>query len=441
MPTVKMTDLSIQKLKAPPGERVEYFDMATAGLALRVSGPTPRNKAGKRPWVYYVRDNGRQRKLTLGVYPSCSLAAARAAANAVQTRKEQGLSPQGVRALAKAEAHATTTPRDTVAEVAALWVVRELEKRGRAAKYISGVRANLANHILPVIGDRDIASISRKDAVALLDGIYQGSASPTTTGKRGGPIAANRCLSIVRPLFAFAVERGLIEHSVVATMRRPGEEQRRDRVLSDAEIVMVMRAADATPDPYRTFVKLLLLLGQRRTEIARMRWRDIDLDAGTWTLPAALTKARREHCVPLVPMVVDLLRGLPRMAVCNADGHLVQSDWVLSISGQTPFAGLSGCKLRLDAAIVKLYGSPLKEWTYHDARRTAATGMSKLGTPPHVVSEVLNHARKGVTAQVYDQNDFAKERHAALQLWADHVAALLTPLSNVVALRTATLCG
>jgi integrase len=159
-----------------------------------------------------------------------------------------------------------------------------------------------------------------------------------------------------------------------------------------------------------------------------MRWQDIDFDTAVWTIPAGMNKSGRTHHVPLATQVVDLLRSLPRLAV---------SAWVFTTSGDTPISSYGQAKARLDATVRELHGSPLKHWSYHDLRRGTATGMAELGTPPHVVSEVLNHARKTITGQVYDRYGYLPEKRMALQAWADHVALLTSPSATgtVVTLR------
>jgi integrase len=426
---IRMTDLSIKKLAAKPGQRIEYFDNATAGLCLRVNGPTERAKDGSKVWSLYHRHGGKLSRLTLGSYPELGLAAARVAAAKAQGDLKAGTDPRTARKAAEVDAAPVIT---TVADVAADWVERRLVKLGRAAGYIRNVKLDLQNHILPVIGDRDVTTITRREINRLIDNVADGeSRGGPGTGPRapkGGPVCANHVRAILQPLFSFAAKRDLITASPAADVDRPSDPQSRERVLNAGELTLVLQAADRLDHPQSGFTKVLAMTGQRRTEVGSMRWQDVDLDAAVWTIPAAMNKSGRVHKVPLVPQVVDLLRSLPRFA---------GSAWVFTSSGAAPIGSYGQSKKQLDATIRKLHGSPLKPWRYHDLRRTATTGMAEIGTQPHVVSEVLNHARKGVTATTYDKYDYAKEKRTALQAWADHLDTLHpTPSSaEVIKLR------
>ena len=119
----------------------------------------------------------------------------------------------------------------------------------------------------------------------LLDGIVAG----------GRPVAANRVLTAIRKLFNWAIERDIIASSPCAGVKPPTPEQSRDRVLSDDELRNVWRAADQLGGPFGALVKLLILTGQRRDEVARMTWSEVDFDARLWTLPKERSKNGRPH--------------------------------------------------------------------------------------------------------------------------------------------------
>ncbi len=259
MPTVaKMTDLSVRALKAPPGARTEFFDPAFPGLALRVSGASGRSQ-GRKAWVYYVRVQGKQRKLTLGTYPGMTLADARTEATKAQQEKRQGIDPYAVREQAKAARIEAAKPRETFADVAELWIERKLVDEKRAPRYTYNCRRNLANHVLPSIGDREVASISRQDVTLLLDRVYKGGTACATSGHHrggGGPYAANRTLAMVKSILNFAEERGSIDRNPV-TMKRMAKENIRERVLDDAELAIVLQAIETLGSPYCEYLQIL----------------------------------------------------------------------------------------------------------------------------------------------------------------------------------------
>lgn len=162
-----------------------------------------------------------------------------------------------------------------------------------------------------------------------------------------------------------------------------------------------------------------------------MRWADIDIDTAVWNLPAASTKTLRSHSIPLSNLAVEILADLPRFA-----GPHVFS----TTGGKRPVSGYSKAKLRiereLNKALVKDGAAPLADWQIHDLRRTAASGMAKLGVPVDHIGRVLNHAPRGVTSTVYDKHSYMPEKRRALDLWCAHLRSLvrLEP-DNVVRLE------
>jgi len=174
------------------------------------------------------------------------------------------------------------------------------------------------------------------------------------------------------------------------------------------------------PGPFNGIVRMAILTGQRRDEVAGMTWAELSDNA--WTIPASRTKNGATHIVPLSAQTQDLLRSPPQF------GELVFP----GLRG--PFNGWSKAKAALD---VKSGGT---NWRLHDLRRTAATGLQRLGVRLEVTEQVLNHvsgSRAGIVG-VYQRHDFALEKRAALDAWGNHVLALvegLTTADNVVELK------
>jgi integrase len=425
MANIRLTDAAVQRLKAAPGKRVDYFDSVVAGLCLRVAGKTTGSE-GSRSWTLFYRFGGRQKRLTLGRYPGMPLADARSAAITAQAKISRGSDPAVTRAQARTEAaEAASRVPDTVGNVEELFIKRHLEAKKRAARYIKDTCRIFDNHVLPKWRDRDIKTITRRDITELLDGIMDA----------GTPIAANRTLAAIRALFNFALRRGIIESTPVALVERPGEETRRERTLAADEIRAIWRAAEGLGYPFGPFFKITLLTGQRRDEVARLRWADLHLEAKLWTLSAEATKPGRTHVVPLAPLAVDILKDLPRQAL-RTDSGLRQSPWVFTTSG-VPIAGFSKGKIRLDQAIANARdGRPLAHWRIHDLRRTAATELGRLGVSRLIISKILNHADRTVTG-IYDRHAYLQEKRYALESWAREIETLIRPVpDNVVALRS-----
>jgi integrase len=417
MPTVKLTDAAVRRLKAPPGGRVDYFDAAYPGLALRVTGAVDQ-RPERRAWTLFYRFGGKQRRLTFEPgYPALSLARARDEANKAKLAIQAGVDPGAAKAEAKA---AAARAPDTIANVVAMFIRRDLEGKKRAPRYIAGTRSIFDNHVLPRWAGRDIATITRRDVIELLDAVMDsGSIRKDDDGERrnlpGGPIIANRVLAAIRAMFNWALRRGIIEATPAALVERPGEETRRERTLNSEEIRILWPRFASLEYPFGPFFQMTLVTGQRREEVARMRWADVDMDAQLWILPAEATKAARGHAVPLSPLAMALLKDLPKLGT-----------YVFTTARDRPISGFSKAKTRLDAMGGSSNATTPAPWTIHDLRRTAATEMGRLGVSRFVIGKVLNHADRSVTG-IYDRHLYLQEKRHALETWAQYLESLTQP--------------
>jgi integrase len=416
MPTRKLTDLFVERANPPAHGRVEYFDAAFPGLALRIT------ENGGKSWCTFYRFKGRLRRFTIGRYPAIKPAQARKEAAAALERVREGADPAEEK---RARREMRTPETDTFEGVAQDYLERHLRKNRRASTFLEAKR-DLEHDALPAWRRRPIASISRRDVMDLLDGIIA----------RGAKVQANRTLARLRALFNWAIEKDRLGASPVARMKLPTQEQARDRVLNDDELRWLWQACGEAGWPFGPLAKLLLLTAQRRDEVAGMEWSEIDLGKRVWTIPRHKTKNDRVHEVQLSDAVIDILRSLPRIG----DGL------VFTTTGETAVSGFSKSKRRLDAAMLKTKreelgarnGDAIPGWTLHDLRRTAATGMARLNFPPHVVDKVLNHVSgtiRGVAA-VYNRFAYLDERRAALEAWGRYTDNLVAPAAaNVVAIH------
>jgi integrase len=145
-----------------------------------------------------------------------------------------------------------------------------------------------------------------------------------------------------------------------------------------------MAAADVEKYSFGYAIKLLVLTGQRRSEVAEMRWSEIDLERMVWTIPISRSKNQQAHEVPLSIAAINVIRSVPRF---------LNSEYVFTTTGRAPISGFGRVKNRLDGVL------GLANWRTHDLRRTAASGMAPLGVAPHVIEKVLNH-RTGIISGV-----------------------------------------
>jgi integrase len=281
-----------------------------------------------------------------------------------------------------------------------------------AAKY---VRRHFAAWL-----NRPATSIARREVIQQVDRVARDS----------GIIAARRVLAYARTIFAWAVKRDAVSANPFLNIAAPGAEHPRERVLSDAELGAIWRAAGAL-DPIRAaFVRLLMLTLQRRGEVAGLSRAELAPDLSTWTLPGERTKNGKTHLVHLAPLARDILAEVPRLAGSN----LVFA----SVRGR--IGNFDRIKQQLDAAILAEQGQPLPLWVLHDLRRSGVSHLAGSGIAPHVADRLLNHVGESLdaVARVYQRAEFLPERKAALEVWARHLQAAASGqeiAGNVVALR------
>lgn len=421
MPRKQLTIPFVEKVLPPTGkDREDYFDTVLPAFGLRV---------GQRKKAYFVMvrvlRNGewKLQRATLGTTSEMDLAQARQSAREAIERAQQGGAPIDIKTERREAQKAES--RNTFASVRAdfLKLYRTRQKRKPSKRTLDELRRVLESDLFSDWNERPLASITRRDVMDAIDHLVE----------QGKETAANRYLTYVKMLFGWALDRSVIQADPTDRVKKPGMEHSRARVLTPSELRAIWQATAPTQagkgDLFGPIVKTLALTGQRRTEVAGMRWREIDLSTGLWTLPGDRTKNHREHLVPLSEPVAEILRE--RQTEQTEMG--METLFVFTSTGKGPFSGWSRSKSRLDGR------AKIEPWTLHDLRRTLVTRMSEdLRTPPHVVEAVVNHVsgtRAGV-AGVYNRALYLDERRAALEAWADYVLRLVGEVEadNVVAM-------
>jgi integrase len=381
----KLTELGVARLKPPQSGRLEVWDRTLPAFGLRITA------AGARSYVVAIRKPGAKNpsRIKVGEPGRISLADAR------NTARELMADP----GFLDAEQKAT---EDTVAGMAAEYVERHLKRNTRRWR---DAEQMLARDVLPQWGTRRAKDITRRDVVDLTDGIVDRS-----------PVSSNRVLSLIRRVCNWAVARGIIEVNPAAGIKPPHREHPRDRTLTDDEIRALWAAWETMGYPFGTIQQLLLMTAQRRGEVAAMRWDQLDLEATTWRLASADTKTAKEHVLPLSPPVVDILRKVPRFV---GTPLLFPAN---RVGSGRPVSGFSKAKVATDRL------SGVSGWTWHDLRRSAATGMARLNVPPHVCERILNHSGSGMMsaiARVYNVHSYQAEMGIALNAWARQVDRII----------------
>jgi integrase len=405
-----LTQLAINNIKPGPARR-EIPDGKKSGLYLVVQ-PQPSDSVS---WAFRYRFEGKSRKLTIGAYLDVTLRQARDKAAKARAAIADGRDPAAEKQAKKATRQ--TNDRGLVEKIAQQFIERYAKPNQRPETCRETERILNREIVQPWKGRR-LSEITKADIHDLLDAIVH----------RGSPIQANRTLAAFRKMCAWAIERGLIHASPCAGIRAPAAETSRDRYLADDELAAVWKACDGLGWPFAQFVRLLILTGQRRSEVAEMRWSEIDLDNKVWLLPKERAKNNVAHAVPLSEAAVAILKELP---------HVAGKGLVFTTTGETSVAGFSRAKERLDAALPP----DMPAWTLHDLRRTFASGCARFGIAVHVVEAALNHKSgtiKGVAA-VYNRYSYDAEKRAALDAWARYVETIVRgqPSGNVIELAAA----
>jgi integrase len=425
---MKLTALNIETWK-PAADRQEVLDRD--GLYFIVQ------PSGVKSWALRYRrsSDGKAIKHTIGSYPAITLKAARAAATELRAEIERGADPHGAKVLAR---HRATEVDDAFEVVARRYITDHQFRNKRSWEWTArmlglvvdgtaepgkcpplavvrdGSTSRKRHRRISLVdrwGSRRIGDIADTDIIKVLDQI-SGDA----------PVMANRLHAVLSAFFSWARSKRLVSANPCIGLERPAEERSRDRVLGDDELRRVWLAAGELGHPYAGIVKLLILTGQRRNEIADLHWSEIDLEERLLRLPAARTKNGKPHDVPLSALSLATIAGIP---------HLIDADRVFT-RRRKPITAFGWLKLKIDEA------SNVSDWTLHDLRRTMASGLQRLGVRLEVTEAVLNH-RSGSMAGivgVYQRHDYGAEKRDALARWADYVDALVGGRrGNVVTLR------
>ena len=406
---MKFTDGSVAGAMCPTGRKDRlFFDDTLPGFGLRVTA------AGKRVFIFQYNVGTKKRRTTLGTFGSeMTTAQARRKAEAMRGQVRDRRDPIAERKLAQA-ATLEAESKARAAAASAAYTVGVLIKdwnehhlSARSESYRRRVPIELRRALRPWLAAPADAFV-RNDAVRMLDMVKTVN----------GPVAGNRLRAAARACWAWAVKRGTLTVNPWEMTPRPlAKETARERVLTDSELGAVYVAAGKLSEPWGTLVRLLILTGQRRGEVVGMRWDELDLDRGIWSLPGVRTKNGRHHVVPLTPEAVSLLRTVKR----RFDARLVFEG-----PRETAFSGFGRLKEKLDAALNSSFegtGGKIAPWTLHDLRRTLATGMQRLGVRLEVTEALLNHvsgSRSGIVG-IYQRYAWESEKANAMRSWTENV--------------------
>ena len=399
MPRVHLTKSAIDALPVLGKDNI-YWDQSLPGFGVKV---TPK---GRKVFIVLYRAGGqgsRLRKYTIGPYGRITLAMARGQAQKIFAARVDGRDPAAEKQQAKRRLVA-----DRMEELIEAFIVQHVSRLRTAKRMERRLRMDVVGRW----GNKSIHEIKKRDVIDLVTELLQ-----------RGPGAARRALKDLKTFFRWCVGRGVIDFSPADGIPNPGNGRSRDRVLEDGELADIILAGRTIGGPIGAIVEVLALTGQRRDEVTRMAWVELDEATQTWRIPAARCKNGKAHLVHLSEPVWKIIQQMPRT-----------QEIVFATSGKKPFQNFGRVKKELDRR------SGVTDWCLHDLRRSAVSGMARLGIPPHIADKILNHQSGTISgvAAIYQRHEFLVERKDALERWGDHVThALAFQLTKVKAVQVA----
>lgn len=401
----------------PADKRFEIPDKACSGLRLRVT-PT-----GTKSFIWFYKEGGKTKGLTLGKYPEMSLKAARKALADAKAKRGEGISLAPV----------ANTPA-TVSDLAERFYERRIVPKRR---WPGEVRRVLDNDVIPSIGNRKLGMVSTPEVAAIVEAVVD----------RGAASHAGKVLAILKQMFKYAEGQGHISHSpayalerdnlgVVANVKNRALDVDEHGEVDTAypEIRAFWTAIDSAPKlsmQLRVGLKLLLVLGLRSGELRQVEWANVDLDNALMVIPPAHQKLNpkqaataRPFRVPLPSLAVELLRelhdytGSTRYVFAGTKGDAPVTDKVFGRSMRRLF----------EMGLLEI-----KSASPHDLRRTFRSHLDYLGVDPHICEKCLNHSLGRIEA-TYNRNDMLDQRREALQLWTNRLDMVLNPTEKVAVL-------
>jgi integrase len=411
---MKITAKSVAAATLPRGKSdIIHFDDELPGFGYRL-----RQGAGstvRRSWVVQYRVPGGSRRVLLGAGDVLTAEQARQAAKKILGAVALGQDPQADKAERRDRDRLSL--RSVIDDHLA---VKRDEVRPGTLREITRY---LTGPYFKSLHSRPVDSITRKDVASAV----------MATQRNHSAGVASLARATLSSFYSWCLTMGYCEQNPVIGSAEPKKGEPRSRVLTDDELRRIWRACEAGRPPemaewgtgvdeYGRIIRLLILTACRRTEVGGMRWSELDSVASTWTIPKERAKNNRAHVVPLMPVMIEIIRAVPRM---------VDRDQLFGSRSNKGFSAWSEGKDALDARI------GFDDWRVHDIRRSVATKMADIGIAPHIIEALLNHVsgHKSGVHGVYNRSSYEREKVVALATWSDHLNSLIGGKRKIVPLR------
>ncbi len=395
----RLTANTVRGAKVPAGKsNLEIWDTDLPSFGLRVG------RSGRKTFFIRYRENQQQVRLKIGNASLYTLAEARDIAREHFRNIEKGEYPKRLKAKpgrSLEPQNAADTSRDfhfsaVMADFVKIHCIGPNPERPNKRSW--QYQQRVLERICEYLGDPDIRMVTRAQVQALLDDY---------AFEQHKGVMANRFLAHLKTFFRWCLKREILTASPVENIDKPQPEHVRQRTLSDDELIIIWSALEQTPYPYGPIMQLLILTSQRYGEISGLKWSMIDRQEKLLKLP--ITKNGQPHDVPLSEPALEIIHRLPRIV----------GPYCFGLNGQGPYTRNANAKRRLDILITQNFRE-LPRWTTHDFRRTAANGMQRLGTRPHIIERCLNHSIPKLE-KTYQTYAYINEKREALDAWGAHV--------------------
>jgi len=419
--TERLTDVMVRHLPVPNQGATITYDREVPGFGARVTAK------GARAFILNYMSNGRERRMTIGQFPTWSSTAAREQARSLRRKVDAGIDPMEERAAEEAEAIALRSA-PTVRDLFTRYEAEHLPRK--APRAAADDRSMWQNIVLPRIGETKVALVTPADIDALHAEI-----------SKTRPVRANRVVEVVRKAFNMAIRWGWRPDNPAMGVRRNPEEKRA-RYLSPTEVLKLSEAlAKHAEQSSADAIKLLMLTGARRSEVLSARWDMFDLDTGVWVKPSAHTKQRKEHRVPLSAPAVQVLQEILARAKAQAEaaetsispyvfpGHDgkpitdIKRTW-LSVCRNAGLAEQVEHRTKDGKTVMTDSGQPEMVWQatvrVHDLRHTYASILVSHGLSLPIIGALLGHTQPQTTAR------YAHLQDDPLRAATEHVGAFVT---------------
>lgn len=389
---IKMSDQALAKQK-PKDDRYEVWDTLVSNLMVTVF------PSGKKTWSVRYRSDGKRVKMKLGDYPNLALSDARRKAKDVLVSVADGENPAYEK---RKDVKAKSRTRQTI-QISNLL---ELYEKLHLSQLRTGYQAKtFLREFARDYGHLSITDFTKQDFVSLLNQIMLA----------GNYTKANRVYAHIKSFYSWAIGQGYLDRSPCEYIKRPYKEQSRKRFLSDQEICWFWQATGEELEPFGNMARLLLLTGQRLSEVCRMTENELQ-GREHWHLSAERTKNKEQHDVFLSDLAQHIVWRDNRVA----------GSYLFSTTGFSPVQSYDKPVKRFRSRMNELAGDELPHWSFHDLRRTCETGMAMLGIDQNTIDRCTNHLSGRFMSRVYNQYEYQSQKTEAWQRWADHVKGLVS---------------